>query len=162
MAVTNRQTGQPLSGAIQREVVSSNPVNYANRGRTYSTSVVRGGYAGQPRGVIIEGTRIIGTIELANGMQVDCEVQGKLFSEGDVFFGTAANVEGNVVARKITVSGRIVGDLLAEERIELCVPAVVNGNIAAPKIVIQDGVAFSGTCEMQNPEGNIRVNGNLV
>ena len=166
MVVAN--TGQQLNGRIQRENILGNTINYAERGKTYHSSAMartsRVGYsyaAGQPKGIILEGTRIIGTIELANGMQVDGEVQGKLFSEGEVFFGAAANIEGNVVARKITVSGKIVGDLLAEERIELCAPAVVNGSIAAPKIVIHDGVVFSGACEMQNPEANVRVNGNL-
>ena len=168
MAVTNSQAGQSLNGRIQREVVSGNTINYAERGKTYHSSaaarIARGSYlyaANQPKGIILEGTRIIGTVELANGMQVDGEIQGKLFSEGEVFFGAAANIEGNVVAKRITVFGKIIGDLLAEERIELCAPAVVNGSIAAPKIVIHDGVAFSGACEMQNPEVNVRVNGNL-
>lgn len=157
MVVTDK-----LNNNIQREVVSGNGSNYSTRGKTYHSSVSRGSSsytAGQPKGVILEGTRIIGTVELANGMQVDGEVKGKLFSEGEVFFGTAANIEGNVIAKKITVFGKIAGDLLAEERVELRVPAVVNGNIAAPKIVIQDGVTFSGACEMQNPESNVRVNG---
>ena len=159
MAVTDRQTGQSLKDNIQREVISS-----SGRGKTYHSSTSRGSYSyasSQPKGVILEGTRIIGTVELANGMQVDGEVKGKLFSEGEVFFGSSANVEGNVIAKKIIVFGHIVGDLLAEERVELRVPAVVNGNISAPRIVIQDGVTFSGACEMQNPENNIRVSGNL-
>jgi cytoskeletal protein CcmA (bactofilin family) len=114
--------------------------------------------SGSAKGNIIEGTKIIGTVELANGMQVDGEIKGKIYSDGEIFLGASSKIEGNVVTRKIKVSGNVVGDILAEERIELCVPAVVKGNIAAPKIVIQDGVVFSGGCEMQNPEDTVRIN----
>ncbi|MDR2337166.1 MAG: polymer-forming cytoskeletal protein [Deltaproteobacteria bacterium] len=110
------------------------------------------------KGNIIEGSKIIGTVELASGMQVDGEIKGKIYSDGEIFIGVKSKIEGNVVTRKIKVFGSIVGDILAEECIELCVPAVVKGNIAASKIIIQDGVVFSGGCEMQNPENTVKIN----
>jgi cytoskeletal protein CcmA (bactofilin family) len=110
------------------------------------------------KGNIIEGSKIIGTVELASGMQVDGEIKGKIYSDGEIFIGVNSKIEGNIVTRKIKVFGSVVGDILAEECIELCLPATVKGNITAPKVIIQDGVVFSGMCDMQNPESTVKIN----
>jgi hypothetical protein len=62
-------------------------------------------------------------------------------------------VEGKIAARSIIVAGRVIGDLLAAERIELGSSCTMEGNITAPRIQIHDGATFDGQVLMKKPSG---------
>ena len=105
-----------------------------------------------PEAKIVQGCRIVGTVELVGSMQIDGEIEGALVSTGEIIVGEAGVINANIATNKIKVFGQIYGDIIAQERIEFCAGACVKGNIKSPKIVMQDGVVFQGHCIMPAPE----------
>jgi len=55
----------------------------------------------------------------------------------------------------VLISGEVVGNVLASERVELRGTARVFGDVEAPVIVVEEGVLFEGHCRMpKQPVGD--------
>ena len=64
----------------------------------------------------------------------------------------AAQVQGDVFARTITVLGRVDGSLTASKIIELRATSVVTGRLASPYLIIEDGARFCGPVDSGRTE----------
>jgi cytoskeletal protein CcmA (bactofilin family) len=82
----------------------------------------------------------------------DVLVEGHL--EGRVKISKAFRVGGHgvvlaeVAAGTVTIAGRVVGNVSADERVELLPTGSLEGNIQAPRIVIGEGARFTGSIDM--------------
>ena len=65
--------------------------------------------------------------------------------------GTEGKVKASIVARLVTVEGRVEGDITADEQIVLRGSASVQGDLAAPRVVLEDGARFRGGVDMGEP-----------
>ena len=61
-------------------------------------------------------------------------------------------MKASVRVRTARISGIVVGDVLADEKIEIASDGRVVGDLTSPRIVISDGAAFRGKIEMPNAE----------
>lgn len=75
-------------------------------------------------------------------------VKGKIAVAQTIAVESGAQVEANVEAAAITVSGRLTGNVLARERLELRSDAKMVGDVKSPRIVIADGASFKGNVDM--------------
>jgi cytoskeletal protein CcmA (bactofilin family) len=66
--------------------------------------------------------------------------------------GPQARIEANVTAACVIISGQVVGDVTATERLEIRAPGRLKGNINAPLVVMDEGVLFEGHCSMAGTE----------
>jgi len=64
--------------------------------------------------------------------------------------GPEGRVHADVTARVVVIGGRVVGNVVASDRVELLPTGVLEGNIRAPKIVIAEGAQFRGSVDMEN------------
>ncbi len=64
--------------------------------------------------------------------------------------GPEGQVHADVTAAVVVIGGRVVGNVVATDRVELLPTGVLEGNIRAPKIVIADGAKFRGSVEMES------------
>jgi cytoskeletal protein CcmA (bactofilin family) len=101
--------------------------------------------------VVARSNRVEGTILGAGDVRVEGQLKGAVDSSGLLLIAEKGRVEGKINARAVTVSGTVVGDVSAAERIELEASAKVEGNITAPRILINDGATFDGQVFMQAP-----------
>jgi cytoskeletal protein CcmA (bactofilin family) len=92
-----------------------------------------------------------GTITGNEAVLVEGTVRGKIDMAADLRVGTKARVEATVHARNVTVEGKLIGDISADERVELVASATVDGNIKAPKIIVAEGAKFRGNVDMGSP-----------
>jgi cytoskeletal protein CcmA (bactofilin family) len=99
---------------------------------------------------IAPGTRIEGRITGATELLVEGEVAGEIRVEAAVMIGTDGVVQGPVTAHVVRVGGRVVGDVLATERVEVMPSGSLEGDIAAPRVVISEGAFFKGRIEMKS------------
>lgn len=84
--------------------------------------------------------------------------------------GTHGVVVGHVLARHVTVLGRVEGDITVLERIEVSAGGRVDGDIRTPALVIREGAVFNGSVVMEaarpaaarRPEPTTRVGANLM
>ena len=92
------------------------------------------------QGVVVEG-RIISSQDL----RIDGKVEGAV-EVGDhvLMVGARAAVKANLVARSILISGTVVGNVTATDRIDLQATGSVEGDISSPRLVMVDGAVVKG------------------
>jgi cytoskeletal protein CcmA (bactofilin family) len=87
----------------------------------------------------------------------DLLIQGRVDGSVDlkqhaVTVGPDGEVKASILARIVTVEGRVEGDLSAEEQVILRSSASVHGDITAPRVVLEDGARFRGGVDMGEPK----------
>jgi len=98
------------------------------------------------RSITIKG-EVTGDEDLLIQGRVDGSVDLKQHS---VTVGPEGEVKANIVARVVTVEGRVQGNLSADEQIILRASAKVQGDITAPRVVLEDGAQFRGGVDMSD------------
>ena len=71
---------------------------------------------------------------------------------GDADIGKSAMIKGNLSVNSVTIAGTLVGNVVAQDRIELRSSARLNGDIKSKRLSVEDGVTFVGKSEV-NPSG---------
>lgn len=69
-------------------------------------------------------------------------------AQGSLVVAPTGRAEANLQGARITVHGKVTGDITASERLELTDTAVVTGLISAPSLIVRDGATFDGMIEM--------------
>lgn len=93
------------------------------------------------------GTEFEGNVKSTAAIRIDGRVRGDIWAES-IVIGEQAVVSGHLYAKRITVAGRIEGNIRGEEQIELLSSAQITGDITTPKLGIMDGAKFEGSCHM--------------
>jgi len=95
------------------------------------------------------GLRIKGEISGHEDLKLDSTVDGFVSIGGfRLTIGSAAHLNGNIVAREAIISGEVKGDISACDRIEIKKSASIVGDISTGKITIEEGAYFSGGVEI--------------
>ncbi|HJW13670.1 MAG TPA: polymer-forming cytoskeletal protein [Thermoanaerobaculia bacterium] len=98
--------------------------------------------------VIGSGSRVVGDLISDEDVMLDGQVEGKVRAERSVTVGTGGELDGDVHAKSVVISGKIKGQIFASERAELTATAVVHGSVQAPKIIIAEGAHLQGNVAM--------------
>jgi cytoskeletal protein CcmA (bactofilin family) len=91
---------------------------------------------------------IEGEIEGEEDLVVQGRVQGKIISKKDLTVDGSGKVEASIVTKNLAVSGNLVGNVEATERVEVRKEGRMVGDIKAPRVIIADGAKFKGNIEM--------------
>jgi len=99
-----------------------------------------------------------GHIEAAEDLVVAGRIDGPIWSDdASVTVAATATVSGDIVARDITVSGRVEGTLMATHRVAIVGDGEATGRVLAPEFVLEDGSFFKGTVEPHQLEAALQV-----
>ena len=79
---------------------------------------------------------------------VEGHVEGRVKISKAFRVGAHGVVLAEVAAATVTIAGRVVGNVSADERVELLPTGILEGNIQAPRIVIGEGARFTGRIDM--------------
>lgn len=94
-------------------------------------------------------TEFEGKLKCDGTIRIDGHFKGEILATGTLVIGELGIVESDIHAHYIIVSGEVHGKIVADEKIEIRPPGKVFGNIQAPCVVLNEGVIFEGTCQMQ-------------
>lgn len=94
-----------------------------------------------------------GLLQFQGQARLDGRFKGRIEGQGTLFIGPQAQVEAEVNSTRVVISGSLVGNVLASERIELKSPGKLKGNISSPLVVMDEGVLFEGHCSMTGEAG---------
>jgi cytoskeletal protein CcmA (bactofilin family) len=97
-----------------------------------------------------------GELKFSGQARLDGAFHGRITGSGVLLVGPAARVEADVSAAAVIISGEVVGNVTATDRIELHAPGKLRGNINAPLVVMDEGVLFEGHCSMAGEEAGER------
>jgi cytoskeletal protein CcmA (bactofilin family) len=92
---------------------------------------------------------INGALNSDEDLQIDGQVKGEIVTrQGTLVIGKSANIDADVRGARITVRGRVDGNISASQRIELGASAEVTGSLSANFVVLADGALFNGQIDM--------------
>ena len=94
--------------------------------------------------VIGPGARLEGTIVSAGSLRIDGTIKGRINADGDVILSPQSNVEADIRAENVTVSGRLLGNIIATGKAEVGRGGRVDGDVTTRILVIHEGGFFSG------------------
>ena len=98
------------------------------------------------------GTEFEGNLKAGPGtVHLNSAFKGKATSEGTIALGDSADVEAEISARVVSISGKLKGSAKAVERLEIRANGVVLGDISTPVLVVEPGGYFDGQCHMPIP-----------
>ncbi len=99
-------------------------------------------------GLLSAGVSITGSLKFGRELNIDCEVEGSIDSEGKLIVGKNAQVRGEINAGSVTVLGTVEGNVHATERCELRAGCTLRGDIEAPRLVVDDDATFVGSAKI--------------
>ena len=95
------------------------------------------------QGVVVEGR-----ITSSQDLRIDGRVEGTI-EVGDhvLIVGARAAVKANLVAKSILISGTVIGNITATDRLDLQATGSVEGDISSPRLVMVEGAVVKGRVE---------------
>jgi cytoskeletal protein CcmA (bactofilin family) len=96
-----------------------------------------------------KGTEFQGQLKFDGSVRIDGRYGGEIQSTGTLVVGEGGRVEAEVHCATLIVSGEVVGNIHAANRVEALAPARLSGNIETPVLVINEGVHFEGHVRME-------------
>ena len=99
-----------------------------------------------------------GELRAAEDLTLEGRIEGHvLCEEFAVVLAESADMTGNIVARDITVFGKIDGQLVATDVVDVRPAASVKGQIISDRFILNDGGQVQGRVEPQHLEAALRV-----
>ncbi len=122
--------------------------------------ILGSGSSGKKKGsaitIVSAGSSLVGELALEDNLQIEGKFKGMVSSKADVTIRQGGQVEGEIKARRILVSGSFHGQIEAEQ-LEITASGQVSGEISVIQLVVQSGALFNGTSHIrgeQPPKGS--------
>src|SRR2546428_9346966 len=120
----------------------------------------RPGSAGDERRVMAwigQGVVVEGRITSAQDLRIDGKVEGTIeVGNHGLILGANAAVKANLVAKSILISGAVVGNVTATDRLDLQATGSVEGDIRSPRLVVADGAVIQGKVDKGDARRQMR------
>jgi cytoskeletal protein CcmA (bactofilin family) len=82
-------------------------------------------------------------------MTIDGRVEGTIeVRDHRLTIGPNANIEAVIVAKSITIFGKVAGSVTGQDKVEIRLSASVEADVACARIAIQEGAQFCGKVSM--------------
>jgi len=94
--------------------------------------------------VVGEAAKMDGKFDIADSIQIECEVGGELKVGGKLVIGEKGVVDANVETVDAVIMGRYAGNMTATGNVEIAATGRVSGNIKTDSLVISKGGLFKG------------------
>jgi cytoskeletal protein CcmA (bactofilin family) len=98
--------------------------------------------------LINEGTEIEGKVTFSGTVLLNGRMHGEIVSNDVLVVGERGVVNASIHAGIVEISGEVVGNVSATDRIELHTNCRVYGDIDAPVVIIDEGALLEGQCRM--------------
>jgi cytoskeletal protein CcmA (bactofilin family) len=107
---------------------------------------------GKPATTTAIGPTIVikGKLKSDEDLIVRGRIEAEISSSKALLVENSGVIKANVKVKSARISGVLVGNITAEERVEIAPDGRMVGDLTAPKIIINDGAAFRGRIDMQN------------
>jgi cytoskeletal protein CcmA (bactofilin family) len=102
---------------------------------------------------IDEGSEIDGKYTFSGTVMLNGKFRGEIASTDTLIVGEKGVINATINAGIVLVSGQVVGNVIARERVELRGAARLIGDVEAPVMVLEEGVVFEGHCRMTQAPG---------
>jgi cytoskeletal protein CcmA (bactofilin family) len=94
--------------------------------------------------VIGEGSIFDGRFYVNGSILIEGKFQGDIKTDDQLVVGPTGKVKTDIVARRVTVAGTLIGNIVASEEVSLLHTGKVLGNITTPRLSVEPGVITEG------------------
>jgi cytoskeletal protein CcmA (bactofilin family) len=98
--------------------------------------------------IISKGVNLEGKFVSPGNVRIDGTVKGDIFVTGNLTLGESSEVNGEVRAENLTLSGKITGSVSVAEKVILEAKSYLKGDLVARILVVEPGAFFDGKCSM--------------
>lgn len=95
-----------------------------------------------------EGTSFKGDLISKENISIYGSVRGTIECQGRVVIGESGNVEADIQANDVIVSGKVVGNVIAKSKLEMVSTGIIQGEVKTSRLIMEDGGKLDGHCEM--------------
>lgn len=101
--------------------------------------------------LIDQGASFEGQLTFEGTVRIAGKFKGEIFTKDTLVIDAGAEVEAQVEADVVIISGHLKGNIFARRRVQMFPPAVFKGTVTTPSLKIEEGVVFEGATYMPKP-----------
>jgi cytoskeletal protein CcmA (bactofilin family) len=95
-----------------------------------------------------KAVRVEGRVISSEDLTIDGEVEGSIELGGhSLTIGPEATIKANLLARSVTISGAVIGNVMAVEKVDLLATGSIAGDITTPRFAMAEGATVTGRVE---------------
>lgn len=102
--------------------------------------------------VLAEDIKFTGSLKFSTSLKIKGGFEGEIDSTGHLVVGKNADVKADIKAKRVTIYGKVKGNIEVSDKVEIFSGAQMIGDIKTPDLVIQSGCLFNGNCIMSLKE----------
>ena len=91
-----------------------------------------------------EGSVFEGRFYVNGSILIEGKFQGDIKTDDALIVGPTGRVKTDISARRVTIAGTLIGNVVAAEEVTLLHTGKVLGNITTPKLIVEPGVVTDG------------------
>ncbi|UCE85098.1 MAG: polymer-forming cytoskeletal protein [Deltaproteobacteria bacterium] len=99
-----------------------------------------------------EGSDFQGSLTFKDTARIDGRFSGEIAADNTLVVGETADVEANIQAKNVIISGAVAGDVTASRQLILKKSGRLKGNVQTPSLIVEQGALFNGKTKMVRPE----------
>lgn len=93
-----------------------------------------------------------GTLRVPHSIRIDGIFKGKIETSAMLTIGNEGQVEADIIAKSAIIGGKVMGNIIADERVELEASSTLVGDLRTRDLVINEGAVFHGKCAMKESQ----------
>lgn len=124
--------------------VNPTPVHQAEESNLPERSVE----SGQLTALLDQGAFFEGRLTFEGTVRIGGQFKGEIFTKDTLVINPGAQVEAQIEADIVIISGHLTGNVFARRRVIMHPPAVFRGTVTSPSLRIDEGVMFEGASYM--------------
>ena len=97
-----------------------------------------------PNCVIGDGSIFDGRFSVNGSILIEGKFTGDIRTDDHLIVGPSGRVRTDIVARRVTIAGTLIGNISASEEVTLLHTGKVLGNITTPRLNVEAGVITEG------------------
>ncbi len=103
---------------------------------------------------IDQGSEFEGKLTFRDTVRIDGKFRGEITSENTLVIGDTGEIEATVRSNNVVVSGTVVGNIFAAQKLTLHKSARVEGDVEAATVVMEEGAHMNGRIAMKGGAGS--------
>lgn len=104
--------------------------------------------------ILGEGTVCEGTLTVPHSVRIDGSFKGKIETNEVITIGQNGVVEADIIAKSAIIGGKVIGNVIVDDRVELESKSSLIGDLKARDLIINEGAIFHGNCSMERVKGD--------
>ena len=107
------------------------------------------------RAFLGKGAEFTGKLMFNGSVRIDGDFKGSIFGNGMLVIGEGAEIEADIRADAVMISGEVRGKIDVKKTIRIYSTGKVLGDLNTPLFAVEEGAFFEGTCRMARSEAEV-------